>query len=77
MLLAVGDDDWAGSFAETGGRTVVEGRLRDLAAGSHGIHVHAVGMCEPGPPASTSTGGHGDQPVISVLTDRTTESRSR
>ena len=75
------------TFAETGGRMVVECRLTDLPAGFHGFHVHAVGKCEPGPPAFTSAGGHmvlgdqahpvhaGDQPVVLVLSDRTTEIR--
>ncbi|WP_346927551.1 superoxide dismutase family protein [uncultured Arthrobacter sp.] len=75
------------TFAEVGGRTVVEGKLTDLPAGFHGFHVHAVGKCEPGPPAFTSAGGHmvlgdqshpvhaGDQPVVLVLTDRSTEIR--
>lgn len=75
------------TFAEVGGRTVVEGKLTDLPAGFHGFHVHAVGKCEAGPPAFTSAGGHmvlgdqshpvhaGDQPVVLVLTDRSTEIR--
>jgi Cu-Zn family superoxide dismutase len=85
------------TFAESGGKIVVEGRLTDLPPGFHGFHVHAVGKCEPGPSgpgsgvagtsAFTSAGGHmtvgtqahpahaGDQPVLLVLTDRTSEIR--
>ncbi len=75
------------TFAETGGRMVVEGRLTGLPPGFHGFHVHAVGKCEAGPPAFTSAGGHmvvgtqahpthaGDQPVVLVLADGTAEIR--
>ncbi len=75
------------TVTESGGRAVVEGRLTGLPPGFHGFHVHAVGKCEPGPPAFGSAGGHlvvgtqahpahaGDQPVVLVLADGTAEVR--
>lgn len=39
----------------TGGITIA-GTLKGLAPGDHGIHVHAVGMCDG--PAFTTAGGH-------------------
>ena len=75
------------TFQESSGRIVVEGRLTDLPPGFHGFHVHAVGKCEPGATPFTSAGGHltlgtqahpvhaGDQPVVLVLGDRTSEIR--
>ena len=75
------------TFSGSGGRVVVEGRLTGLPPGFHGFHVHAVGKCEPGPPAFGSAGGHmvsgaqahpvhaGDQPVALVLQDGTAEIR--
>ena len=87
--LAGGDGRPRGrvTFTETGGRTVVEGKLTDLPPGFHGFHVHATGKCETGTPPFTSAGGHlvvgdqahpvhaGDQPVVLVLADRTAEIR--
>lgn len=39
----------------TGGITV-SGTLKGLAPGDHGIHIHAIGMCDA--PAFTTAGGH-------------------
>ncbi len=44
------------SFAEERVGVRVDVRVRGLAPGLHGIHVHAVGKCEP--PAFTTAGGH-------------------
>ena len=75
------------TFVESGGRTTVEARLNNLPPGFHGFHVHATGKCEPGTPPFTSAGGHmvvgdqahpvhaGDQPLLLVLNDRTSEIR--
>ncbi|MCA1673712.1 MAG: superoxide dismutase family protein [Actinobacteria bacterium] len=66
------------TFAEEGGKLVVEASVRGLPAGFHGFHIHAVGKCEAD---FTSAGGHlavgdqahpahaGDQPVLMVLAD--------
>jgi Cu-Zn family superoxide dismutase len=70
------------TFAEAGGRVVVEASLRGLPPGFHGFHIHATGKCEP---PFTTAGGHlaigdqghpshaGDQPVLLVLADGSTE----
>ncbi len=44
------------SFAEERTGVRVDVRVRGLAPGLHGIHVHAVGKCEA--PAFTTAGGH-------------------
>lgn len=75
------------TVTESGGRTVVEGRLTGLPPGFHGFHVHAVGKCDAGAPNFGSAGGHlvvgtqahpahaGDQPAVLVLGDGTAEIR--
>ena len=87
MMGADGRSRGRVTFAESGGRVAVEGKLTGLPPGFHGFHVHATGKCEAGPPAFTSAGGHlvvgdqahpihaGDQPVILVLADQTAEIR--
>jgi Cu-Zn family superoxide dismutase len=44
------------SLAEAGGRVRLVVEAAGLAPGAHGIHVHAVGRCDP--PAFTTAGGH-------------------
>ncbi len=75
------------TFTESAGHLVVEGKLTDLPPGFHGFHIHAVGKCEAGTPAFTTAGGHltvgtqlhpahaGDQPVLLVLSDNTSDIR--
>lgn len=45
-----------GKLTETRGGVRLELRLRGAAPGTHGMHVHTVGLCEP--PQFTSAGGH-------------------
>jgi len=42
-------------FSETYAGLLVRGEVMDLGVGAHGIHLHAVGKCEP---PFTSAGGH-------------------
>ena len=44
------------SFTQTAGGVRITGTLSSLPAGTHGIHLHAIGRCEPN--AFTSAGGH-------------------
>ncbi len=44
------------TFTPTRGGVKVEVEVAHLTAGKHGIHVHAVGQCEP--PGFQSAGGH-------------------
>lgn len=44
------------TLRERGERVQVDVRVTGLAPGEHGMHLHAVGLCEP--PAFTSAGGH-------------------
>jgi Cu-Zn family superoxide dismutase len=44
------------SFYSTSSGVRVSGELHGLSAGQHGIHLHAVGLCEG--PAFTTAGGH-------------------
>lgn len=72
------------TFTEKDGKVVVEANLRGLPPGFHGFHVHAVGKCDP---PFTSAGGHltvgaqehpthaGDQPLLLVLANGTSEAR--
>ena len=50
------------AFSETYGGLLVRGEVSDLGLGAHGIHLHAVGKCEPKPPnnaaAFATAGGH-------------------
>jgi superoxide dismutase, Cu-Zn family len=67
------------------GKVLVRVTAHDLAAGFHGLHVHAVGSCVA--PAFTSAGGHfnpkgvphgqhaADLPVLLVNADGTGEAR--
>ncbi|CAA9284097.1 MAG: Superoxide dismutase [Cu-Zn] precursor [uncultured Chloroflexi bacterium] len=43
-------------LSEVAGGVRITMQAQGLPAGRHGIHLHAVGMCEP--PAFTSAGGH-------------------
>ena len=43
------------SFTETTGGVLVSGSLSGLGSGTHGIHVHETGRCDP---PFTSAGGH-------------------
>jgi Cu-Zn family superoxide dismutase len=44
------------TLTEEDGRVRLEVEVRGLAPGPHGIHIHAVGRCEP--PGFTSAGDH-------------------
>ncbi len=44
------------SFTERDGKLRLVVQAKGLTPGKHGIHIHAVGRCEP--PAFTSAGGH-------------------
>jgi Cu-Zn family superoxide dismutase len=44
------------TLSEAGGKVRMVVQAKGLAPGKHGIHIHAVGSCEP--PAFTSAGGH-------------------
>jgi superoxide dismutase, Cu-Zn family len=44
------------TLVEAPGGVRIALRLRGLRPGDHGVHIHAVGKCEP--PAFTSAGGH-------------------
>jgi Cu-Zn family superoxide dismutase len=43
-------------LSDQDGKVRIQLQAKGLAPGKHGIHVHAVGSCEP--PAFTSAGGH-------------------
>ena len=53
---AEGADVGAARFASTKGGVRVQIQVANLPPGKHGIHVHAVGKCEP--PDFKSAGGH-------------------
>lgn len=44
------------TFADAANGVAVAGRLAGLPPGEHGMHIHAVGRCDP--PAFTTAGGH-------------------
>ncbi len=44
------------TLTESGGQVLVRVEARGLAPGPHGIHIHAIGACDP--PGFTSAGGH-------------------
>ena len=44
------------SFTESGGKVRLVVDVAGLSPGKHGIHIHAIGMCQD--PAFTSAGGH-------------------
>lgn len=44
------------TFADVASGIAVAGRLSGLAPGEHGLHIHAVGRCDP--PAFTTASGH-------------------
>jgi superoxide dismutase, Cu-Zn family len=44
------------TLTESGGKVRLVVQAKGLAPGKHGIHIHAVGSCEP--PQFTSAGGH-------------------
>lgn len=43
------------TFADSYAGVLVHGTVADLGLGAHGIHIHAIGKCEP---PFTSAGGH-------------------
>jgi len=53
---AAGQSVGSAVFREKGGRVHIVVQAQGLAPGRHGIHVHAVGRCEP--PAFQSAGDH-------------------
>jgi Cu-Zn family superoxide dismutase len=53
---AEGKDVGSATFAPTSGGVEVRVRVSGLPPGKHGIHIHAVGKCEP--PDFKSAGGH-------------------
>ena len=55
MRDATGRDLGTLSLANTTGGLLLTGVLHDLPPGTHGIHLHAVGRCEP---PFTTAGGH-------------------
>lgn len=79
------DGDRVGTIwmSQAGGAVRVSARFHSLTEGFHGFHVHQVGSCEPGDPATpfTGAGGHhvgtggahgdhdGDLPSLLVRSD--------
>ena len=49
------------TVSERDGGLLVKGTLRGLPPGTHGIHLHGVGICEP---PFTSAGGHWNPPSV-------------
>jgi Cu-Zn family superoxide dismutase len=56
MKKADGTEVGAATFAPAKGGVRVHVRVAGLPPGKHGIHIHAVGQCEP--PDFVSAGGH-------------------
>lgn len=56
LMDASGRTVGTATFTETAGGVQITLRASGLPAGPHGIHIHAIGQCEP--PAFTSAGGH-------------------
>jgi Cu-Zn family superoxide dismutase len=56
LVNASGQRVGTATFTEQAGTVRIVVEAAGLAPGQHGIHVHAVGKCEP--PAFTSAGGH-------------------
>ena len=56
LVNASGQRVGTAAFTEQAGTVRIVVEASGLAPGRHGIHVHAVGKCEP--PAFTSAGGH-------------------
>jgi Cu-Zn family superoxide dismutase len=56
LIDARGERVGTAVLTETAGKVRVVVEVRGLTPGPHGIHIHAVGKCEP--PAFTSAGGH-------------------
>lgn len=80
------DGRWLGRVVlrQSGGVVVVKARVRSLAPGFHGFHIHTTGLCEAGAPLGpfTTAGGHftggattthgdhaGDMPSLLVTED--------
>ncbi|EFV14609.1 superoxide dismutase[Cu-Zn] [Segniliparus rugosus] len=64
---AQGADSGTVEFTQTGDKVVIKIAVKGLAPGFHGVHIHAVGKCEPNstapngqgaPGAFLSSGGH-------------------
>ena len=84
---AKGETVGVASFWEAAGGVRIAAQVRDMSPGRHGIHIHAVGKCDP--PEFTTAGGHynpegkkhglksptgphaGDLPNLDVASDRT------
>ncbi len=84
---AKGETVGTASLWEDAGSVRLTAQVRDISPGRHGIHIHAVGKCDP--PEFTTAGGHynpegkkhglksptgphaGDLPNLEVGTDRT------
>jgi Cu-Zn family superoxide dismutase len=56
LTNAQGEVVGSATLTEVSGGVLVILTARGLPAGDKGVHIHAVGMCEP--PAFTSAGGH-------------------
>ena len=56
LMSADGKKRGAATFTEAGGKVRIVVDVSGLNPGKHGIHVHAIGMCQD--PAFTSAGGH-------------------
>lgn len=56
MKDATGKDLGTATFTETSNGIQITGRLTGLTPGPHGIHIHAVGLCEPD--KFTTAGAH-------------------
>ena len=56
LMSAGGQKLGTASFTESGGKMRLVVDMAGLSPGKHGIHVHAIGMCQD--PAFTSAGGH-------------------
>lgn len=56
LINAKGERVGTAVLTETGRKVRIVVHVEGLAAGKHGIHVHAVGRCEP--PSFASAGGH-------------------
>jgi Cu-Zn family superoxide dismutase len=53
---AKGQDAGSVSFIQTPAGVLLQLSLKDVAAGEHAFHIHAVGKCEP--PGFETAGGH-------------------
>lgn len=56
MLGTSGDSIGVATFDRTADGVMIMMHVKGLPVGPHGVHLHAVGLCEP--PEFTSAGGH-------------------